>query len=319
MPKASVIIPVYNVEQYLPRCLDSVINQTLEDIEIICINDCSTDGSLAILKEYALKDKRIKLIDFPENRGVSAARNTGIDNANGEYIAFLDPDDWWELDLIEKGLKKIQKENADIVLFCHNEFKDNKITPRKDKSEKIQNVINGDRYTKYLQDFSIFIWDKIYKKELLKDSGVRFVEKIHPTEDVLLSLELLAKNPAIAFLDEYLYNYRLNREGSAMNNYDNLVSNQIKAFKTMLESDFYINSDNKFKIACVNIIFGGVMYFYTLTAKKKFVLKDFLEMRKLIPYMKEKLSTEILENTEGYKYLKDITEVNLKNGVSCLK
>ena len=89
MPKVSVIIPVYNTENYLRKCLDSVINQTLDDIEIICINDCSTDNSLNILKEYASKDERIKIIEFKENKGASVARNTGIAESNGEYIGFL--------------------------------------------------------------------------------------------------------------------------------------------------------------------------------------------------------------------------------------
>ena len=94
MPKVSVIIPVYNTEKYLKKCLDSVCNQTLSDIEIICIDDCSTDNSLNILKEYTLKDNRIKLIEFKENKGAAVARNTGIDEAKGEYIGFIDSDDY---------------------------------------------------------------------------------------------------------------------------------------------------------------------------------------------------------------------------------
>ena len=90
MCKISVIVPVYNVAPYLPKCLDSICNQTLKDIEIICVNDCSTDSSFEILKEYSQKDSRIKLIDFKENKGVSAARNAGIKTAHGEYIGFVD-------------------------------------------------------------------------------------------------------------------------------------------------------------------------------------------------------------------------------------
>ena len=94
MPKVSVIIPIYNTEKYLRKCLDSVCNQTLSDIEIICVNDCSTDNSLEILEEYASKDNRIKLIDFKENKGAAVARNAGIDEAKGEYIGFVDSDDF---------------------------------------------------------------------------------------------------------------------------------------------------------------------------------------------------------------------------------
>lgn len=113
--KVSVIIPVYNAAQYLERCLDSVINQTLKDIEIICINDCSTDNSLEILEEYASKDNRIKIIDFKENKGVAAARNAGINEAQGEYIGFVDPDDYIDSDFYAQLYKKAYETKADIV------------------------------------------------------------------------------------------------------------------------------------------------------------------------------------------------------------
>lgn len=94
MEKVSVIIPIYNVGLYIRKCLDSIVNQTLKNIEIICINDGSTDNSIGIVEEYAKLDNRIKVIDFKENKGVSIARNTGINQANGEYISFIDPDDF---------------------------------------------------------------------------------------------------------------------------------------------------------------------------------------------------------------------------------
>lgn len=107
MSKVSVIIPVYNTEKFLRKCLDSVCNQTLQDIEIICINDCSTDGSSEILREYAGKDNRIKLIELFENGGAAKARNIGIDIAHGEYIGFVDSDDFVDLDFYEKLYKKL--------------------------------------------------------------------------------------------------------------------------------------------------------------------------------------------------------------------
>ena len=116
MYKISIIIPIYNTEKYLRRCLDSVCNQTFGDIEIICINDCSTDGSLNILNEYAQKDNRIKIINFIENKGVAIARNTGIDEAQGEYISFVDADDYVDLDFFEKLYNKAIKTNSKLVV-----------------------------------------------------------------------------------------------------------------------------------------------------------------------------------------------------------
>ena len=102
MPNLSIITPIYNTQKYLNRCLDSLINQTLKDIEIICINDCSTDNSLEILKEYQNKDKRIKIINLKENKKQGYARNIALNEANGEYIGFIDSDDWIDLNYFEK-------------------------------------------------------------------------------------------------------------------------------------------------------------------------------------------------------------------------
>ena len=116
-PKISVILPVYNVEKYLGECLDSIINQTLKDIEVICVNDGSTDNSLSILKEYASKDTRIKIID-KENEGQGYARKVGLENAIGKYILFCDSDDYYaDLTAFEELYNYIEKVNVDVVLF----------------------------------------------------------------------------------------------------------------------------------------------------------------------------------------------------------
>ena len=114
--KVSVIVPVYNVEKYLKDCLNSVINQTLEDIEIICVNDGSTDNSLAILEDYAKKDSRIKIIN-QKNKGLSGARNTGMKHVQGEYILFLDSDDWLKEDALSELYWSHLDDNLDMLFF----------------------------------------------------------------------------------------------------------------------------------------------------------------------------------------------------------
>jgi glycosyltransferase involved in cell wall biosynthesis len=118
-PKVSVIIPVYNTAPYLRRCLDSVCGQTLRDIEIICINDGSTDNSLEILHEYAAKDKRIRIIAFPENRGAGAARNAGLDAAKGEYLACLDSDDYVDLGFYKNIFDGAVESGAELLFADH--------------------------------------------------------------------------------------------------------------------------------------------------------------------------------------------------------
>ncbi|MHC6204325.1 glycosyltransferase family 2 protein [Breznakiellaceae bacterium SP9] len=127
MPKFSLIIPVYNVERYLADCLDSCINQTFKDIEIICINDCSPDGSSKILDEYAKRDPRIKVIIHEKNRGLGGARNTGIEAAKGEYCWFIDSDDIIALDACEFLFSVIKKTQIDIIRFNLTNFDDDRI------------------------------------------------------------------------------------------------------------------------------------------------------------------------------------------------
>ncbi len=175
VPKVSVIIPVYNTENYLRKCLDSVCNQTLKDIEIICINDCSPDGCLDILREYASKDARIKIIDFKENKGVAIARNRGIEVATGEFIGLLDSDDYVDLDFYEKLYNSAIKNNADIVkskLYTH------KLNGTLEKHHEIfEKIKNNKAY------FNMCFSSAIYSRELLNKHNIRFLNNCIWGED----------------------------------------------------------------------------------------------------------------------------------------
>ena len=165
MIKVSIIIPVYNTEKYLKKCLESVCNQTLKDIEIICINDCSTDNSLEILKEYSAKDNRIKIIDFKENKGAAVARNTGIDEAQGEYLGFVDSDDFVDLDFYEKLYNKAIETEADVVKGSYYYF--NEKVFAKSINEKI------------IEDKNNFVCDycsAIFRKNFLDTNNIKFPE-----------------------------------------------------------------------------------------------------------------------------------------------
>ena len=117
----SVIVPVYNSEKYLKQCLDSIVGQTFKDIEIICVNDGSTDSSSQILAEYASKDDRFVIIN-QENGGAGKARNTGLDASRGKYLSFLDSDDFFESTMLEKAYKKIEQDNSDFVVYNSDQY-----------------------------------------------------------------------------------------------------------------------------------------------------------------------------------------------------
>ena len=153
IPKISLIVPVYNVEKYISKALDSVFNQTFNGIEIICVDDCSTDGSLEVLKDYKEKAKSksnitdFKIIELKENKGQGHARNLALTEATGDYVMYLDPDDWYELNAFEKAYNQIVKNNNDFVSFDFYIYLDenNKRKVNHERSKPFAKVINSPR------------------------------------------------------------------------------------------------------------------------------------------------------------------------------
>ncbi|MDR1104051.1 MAG: glycosyltransferase [Endomicrobium sp.] len=199
-PKVSVIIPVYNTEKYLRQCLDSVVNQTLKDIEIICINDGSKDNSLKILNEYASSDNRIKLLNLIDNKGVSFARNFGIRVSKGRYIGFVDSDDWIDLNFYENLYLTAEKENSDIVAAST-------IVNVKQNKKSSWNWNKGSEDEKERRLFFIsYSWFKIYRRDFLIDNGIFFQEvKIFSDVSFTFISSMLAKNITISQKGQYFY------------------------------------------------------------------------------------------------------------------
>lgn len=205
MSKVSVIIPVYNTEKFLRKCLDSVCNQTLQDIEIICINDCSTDGSLEILREYAGKDNRIKLIELFENGGAAKARNIGIDIAHSEYIGFVDSDDFVDLDFYEKLYNKAVETGADAVkgkLYLYD------INTNKVYLEAWIDI--NDSVKKNKANFYFTFTTAIYKSSLIKEYNIRFLEGLIHFEDPYFTIKSALYYKILHVVDDACYFYTNN-------------------------------------------------------------------------------------------------------------
>ena len=205
MAKISVIIPVYNVEKYLKRCLNSVINQTLRDIEIICINDCSTDNSLDILKEYAQNDTRIKLIDLKEKQNAAIARNYGLDNAQSEYLGFVDSDDYIDLDFYEKLYNCALKTNADII---KGNFKGQSLTGEITISPINDAILQSNEKMSFFADWQ----SAIYKNKFIKSNDIRFPVECAKEQDIVFLFRSVVKAKTIEIVNDTFYNYirRLN-------------------------------------------------------------------------------------------------------------
>lgn len=213
MAKVSIIVPVYNVKKYLRKCLDSLINQTLKDIEIICINDGSTDKSLEILEEYKNRDSRIILLN-QENSGQSVARNRGIEIAKGEYIGFVDPDDWVDLDYYEKLYNAASTNNTDIAVG--GIIRVTGIKKKKFLNFEKETLTDNTKLKFELCDVpeKSYVWNKIYKTEKLKEIGLEFEKGIF-YEDCIFTPQALFYLGKIVTVPN-IYYYYLRRGNSTV-------------------------------------------------------------------------------------------------------
>ncbi|WP_458404750.1 glycosyltransferase family 2 protein [Methanobrevibacter sp.] len=209
-PLVSIIIPVYNTEEYLRECLDCLINQTLIDIEVICIDDGSSDNSLQILNEYSQKDKRIYVLENRVNQGQSISRNKGLDIANGEYITFLDSDDYVEYDAYEKLYTFAKYHNHDLVAFDAIRFNNigiewKSILHSKAGYDNIYANTSVFEHKKLIYDTSI---TKFIKKDFIDKYNFRFIENVI-YEDLLFSMEILCASKNLGIFPEVKYHWRV--------------------------------------------------------------------------------------------------------------
>ncbi len=207
----SVIIPVYNVREYLGKCVDSVISQTFKDLEIILVDDGSTDGSGELCDEIQKKDSRVNVI-HQKNQGLAVARNVGLDIAKGEWIAFLDSDDWIQPEMYEELINLANSYTAEIV-SCATHRCESEDVPIPNLDNKIV-VMNESQIVKELISTEILrfeVWNKLWKKTLIDD--VRFIPK-QVSEDVHFDRILFSRVDKIVHINKVMHNYRVNRPGS---------------------------------------------------------------------------------------------------------
>lgn len=242
MKKVSVIIPVYNVENYLRKCLNSLVNQTLKDIEIIVVNDGTTDNSQEIIDEYVKKYPKKVVSVIQENGGQGTARNTGLLHAKGEYIGYVDSDDYVEENMYEELYKKAKEEDSDIVICGNNVVKENYDFLSKEEVDK--EFLLG----------KMAVWNKIYKKNIIVDNKIQFRSKVW-YEDLDFTMKVYFSSKKISYVDKPLYNYLL-REGSTMNN-NNIKRNLelIEAFDSLIDyckdKKIYNKAKDEIEFLCI--------------------------------------------------------------------
>lgn len=263
----SIIVPVYNGEKYIKQCLMSIVNQTYKNIEIIVIDDGSTDCSKNIIKKIMKKDSRILLIE-QKNKGVSNSRNKALDIAKGEYIIFVDADDWIEDCCVENMLNKIIELKADVLQF--NIYKNSKDKQFKEKQfsyvdcdiEKIQLSLINSRYVQKKYNLILgnlrTVWGKIYRKSII--GNTRFNTKVVINEDGFFNLEIFLKNVKIFFVNDYLYHYRISdnsADNKFRNNYEEINHKNINLMRNMID----VNLNEEFQKVLNLFIYENFMRF----------------------------------------------------------
>jgi glycosyltransferase involved in cell wall biosynthesis len=301
-PKVSIIVPIYNMENYLTRCLNSLVSQSLLEIEIIAVNDGSTDSTIETLKEYAAKDSRIKIIS-KLNGGVSSARNAGIQAANGEFIGFVDPDDWIDYDMYEALYNGATSNCSDIVMCTYvREFGSHSREKifnlpssvtyhNKELKEKVLRriigPINEEISNPELLDAWGTVWSKLYRAELIKSNDLQFVDldQIGTNEDSLFNIEAFFYSRSFTFINTPYYHYWRANESSVTTGYKTeLIEkwfNLYKLIETFLDNkkmseEYYSALNNRI---CLNMLGLGLN---SISEGKKFSLKKIKNIKLIL-------------------------------------
>lgn len=307
----SIVMPVYNVEDFLDRSVGSVVNQTYKNLEIILVDDGSVDASPAMCDEWARKDSRIKVF-HKENAGPGTARNTGIDNATGKYIFFLDSDDSVDETLVEKCVNSARENNSQVVLFSRNNiYDDGKVVHKKVNvpaytfdNNGIVNQLLPSLFS-YKMGFGVSPWSKMYDLEIIKSLGVRFMSERETTsEDAYFALEFYPRLEAASVVPECLYNYYIR---------DNSFSRAYKPGRQARNNEFlnlcvsYVNAKGLPQVLITNI----TNRYHTLTLSTlSQIAKSDISAKEKKRAIKEIFTDSVLRNTLSKDALSLSSSVN---------
>ncbi len=269
----SIIVPVYNVEKEIRDCLDSIKNQTFGDFEVLCVDDRGKDSSMDIVREYANADSRFKILTQEENKGVSAARNAGLDAATGDVIMFVDSDDWIELNALEVLNNKLSKTKCDIVMF-------NNYNVKPDGSKKLQDEDKeGDRTIKINDDeLTLFVgvcWNRVFRKSLIDRLNARFPVGLI-VEDSDFTFKVCSQVDSILVIDDPLYDYRLEREGSytTADNVQERIVDELEVLKNTYRYARDNGYDKKYRKYFLHLIGTTARKIVSITHRRRYIIQQ---------------------------------------------
>lgn len=281
MAKVSVIVPIYNVEKYIKRTVDSLINQSFKDIEIVLINDGSTDNSVDIINSYC--DDRIKIYS-QSNQGGSVARNLGIEKSTSDFLMFLDADDYYYPDCIEKAYNKIINDNVDICIYGSKFVDDdgNNIKSVVPKSGIIDDLRNNKSILLNIENCT---WDKIYKSEIIKKNGIKYPVGLY-YQDFGFTFSLLRYVNSISFIEDELIEYTVGRSGNVTNDISNKVFDIFEVIDGIKE--LYIES--------------GLYEFYFEELKAIFIINIVDKLKQVVLSNSKDIRDDYIEKCYDYIY-----------------
>ena len=315
-PIISVIIPVFNSEKYLHQCIDSILNQKIKNIEIICVDDGSTDNSLRILNEYKNIDTRVQILT-QNNQHAGAARNYGLTYAHGDFIHFIDSDDWIEDNLYYDFLNNSLHNQCDIFMFSYNKYDD--MTHKKNSTKyfdsnklSINKIINSQLYKDYFLRAPIAPWNKIYKRQYIIEHNLNF-DSLIIANDRSFYLKALLYNPKILISNINYYNYRINNKNSLVG--IKRISNFNCHFKSFdMIKDLYYNTTNYFTI--LDLFLLDIKYFYEKSYELDF--STGIKIKRMIQeyFNNNKKYFDILEKYKEKQVSKFYNLINFNKSIS---
>ena len=317
--KVSVIMSLYNVELFMRTAIESVLNQNLKEIELICINDGSTDYSLATAQEYADKDDRIKIITYDESKGQAYARNRGIDIARGKYIGFVDGDDWIEPDMFEKLYENAEKNNSEVS-FCAAALYD-ELSQKCDFSNAYYNLslipssfdnkvfFHEDTKNLLTGQINVALWNKIYRTDFMNENKIRFPEYFI-YEDMPFFYDVWFKAKRISLIRDYGYFYRVNRSGSTMSKIGSRVLDRVEMVSLTYEMFKKLPYFEDIKTQTAAWIIDDLFHRFTLV-EARYRREFFFLMKKLFKNLDlDGVDVEELSKCYCYKEYQDC--INMK-------
>lgn len=310
----SIIVPVYNIEKYIRKCIESIINQTYKNLEIILVDDGTPDNSGKICDEYAKIDKRIKVI-HKQNGGVSSARNVGLENALGEYVSFIDGDDYISDRFCEKLLQKIKEENADCIACGYYRVYDNKTEKIVSSKPYVLKEIEYLEQILFVQKGLGFSHMKLWRKDSI--NNIRFNENLKVAEDAYFGIQASSNIKKFYMINEPLYNYRFNEKSLVISYNKNYMNNYLEA---MILTKDYIEKNYKNNKSILEKLNNYISYHvllivvnYCFTPENGLTIKEQIEELKKVCKIKEFENSIKKSSYEGFSITRKIALFTLKH------